>query len=314
MSRVAASSTTPPRSVWMDGSIVPWSQACLHVDTQCVQGGLNAYEVVSGFWSDDTSNLYLFRLNEHLERLWNSTKVMRLYPPFSKEELRRAMQELIVANGFREDVLVRITCYLGAGPLFSHEPEEIDTGLFMVAKPAVPNPKAAAGLAVCTSIWNRLPDVAASPRVKSGANYQNVRLAQIQAHVDAYDDAVILNQDGKVCELPLANIFMVRNGAVATPNVTSGILEGITRRTVLDISPEVGIPIVEREIDRSELYMASEAFVSRTSGGIWPILSIDRYPVGDGSVGPITKQFRKQLDALRRHDGGHPEWLTPIYS
>ncbi len=299
-----------PRFAWMDGRLVEWQNAHLHIDTHCVLGGLNVYEVVGAFWSKARENLYLFRIEEHLRRLHFSAKVMRLHLPFSDSELVRAALALVAANEFREDIGIRIVAYFGAGPVFSYSPKEISTGVFMMAKPV--GLVRRQGLHICTAGWSRMADMAAPPRVKAGANYQNVRLAQIQARVDGYDDAVLLNSAGKVCELPLANIFLVRSGALVTPDVSSGILEGITRQTVLEVGPKLGMQIVERQIDRSELYAAEEVFATTTLTGISPILSIDRYTVGNGNPGPLTARLQHHLEDAARAEGSHA-WVTPTY-
>jgi branched-chain amino acid aminotransferase len=302
-----------PEFAWLDGKVVPWDDARLHVSSQCVLGGLNAYEVIAGYWSDDAQEIRLFRVDEHLDRLWNSGKVMRLEERWSAEELASAATELVAANGLRQDVLVRIAWYLGAGPVFTHDPDEIETGVFMMATP-YEAPAKSEGLHVCISGWGRLPDGAAPPRLKCGANYQNVRLAQIQAHVDGYDDALLVNAEGKVTEAPLSNVFAVRDGVILTPDVTSGILEGITRRTLLQCAEEWGVRIVERELHRSELYIADEVFLGGTGTDIWPVLSVDRFAVGTGRVGPLTARVREKFHGLVRGAEGHEEWLRPVYA
>lgn len=302
---------TVPRFAWLDGEVVEWADARLHIDTQCVLGGLNAYEVIGASWSEEDEELYLFRVQAHLDRLARTMKVMRLAPAYSRQEMAGMARTLLALNGFRENAFVRIVVYFGSGPLFSHLPDEVPTGVFMFAKPA--HTPSLQGLHVCTGIWQRLPDLAAPPRVKAGANYQNVRLAQVQARIDGYDDAVLLNSSGKVCELPLENLFLVRDGVLITPGATSGILEGITRRTLLDVAGDLGLTVVERDVDRSELYVADEVFSTATQRGVRPILSVDRYQVGDGEPGPVTRQLYTYFQDLLRNRVGRPEWLTPVY-
>jgi branched-chain amino acid aminotransferase len=304
---------TTPDHAWLDGELVPWDDARLHVTSQCVLGGLNAYEVVAGYWSEEDSELRLFRMDEHLERLWNSGKVMRLEERWSADELAAAAIELVAANGLRQDVLVRIAWYLGAGPVFTADPDEIETGVFMVATP-YEAPAKSEGLHVCVSGWSRLSDGAAPPRLKCGANYQNVRLAQVQAKVDGYDDALLVNNEGKVTEAPLSNVVIAREGTLITPDVTSGILEGITRRTLLECAQEWGVPLVEREIHRSELYVADEIFLAGTGTDIWPVLSVDRFTVGSGAMGPLTAEVQRRFRGLVRGHEGHPDWLQPVYA
>jgi branched-chain amino acid aminotransferase len=303
-----------PSVAWLDGAFVDWADATLHVDTHAVLGGLNAYEVIAGFWSAEQSQLHLFRVREHLERLERSAHVMRLPPHgIPPAELSRAACELVARNRYEQDVLVRIAHYLGEGPLFSYRPEDISSGVFMTAKPQVADPPVTRGMHIATSRWERLSDLAAPPRVKCGANYQNARLAQIQAQADGYDDAVLLNAAGKLTELPLANIFIVRDGVLVTPSVASGILEGITRRSILELAADLAIDVEQREIDRSELYIADEAFACGTGREVWPILSVDRYRLGAGEVGPVTQRVQAQLYGLLRGHVPLGEWLTPVY-
>jgi branched-chain amino acid aminotransferase len=251
-------------------------------------------------------------VRDHLRRLRLSAKMMRLAVDYSEEELFEVARALSARNEFREDVGVRIVAYLGSGRLFGFRPAEIVTGVFMIAK-AVGPVDPAVGIHVSTGAWNRLADTAAPPRLKAGANYHNVRLAQVQARVDGYDDVVLLNPLGKVTELPIANLFVVRDGVLVTPNVTSGILEGITRGTVLELAREVGIPAIEREVDRSELYGAEEAFSSTTLLRLTPILSVDRHLVGTGEPGPVTERLQAELERVIRGNAGHADWLTPVY-
>lgn len=297
---------------WLDGHLVDWADARIHVDTLAVQGGLNAYEVIGAFWSEAEDQLFMFRPEAHLKRLAYSTKVMRLVVPYSHDEIVAAAAGLLRANRLREDAGVRIVAYMGPGPLSVGGAGGAEAGLFMVARPA-PTDLRRPHLHVATSKWSRLPDTAAPPRVKAGANYHNARLAQLQARVDGYDDAVLLNTAGKVCELPLANLFLVRDGVLSTPSTTTGILEGITRQTLIECAPSRGLEVVEREVDRSELYSAEEIFATGTISGITPILSVDRYPVGDGNPGEITSRLAALMDGLKRHAEPSPDWCRPVY-
>jgi branched-chain amino acid aminotransferase len=237
--------------------------------------------------------------------------MMRIDLPYTDDELLETVRELLIRNRVRADSGVRIVAYLGSGRIFSL-PSEIESGLFMVSK-HLPAVGPATEIACCSSTWRRLPDTVAPPRLKAGANYHNVRLAQVQARADGYDDAILLNSAGRVCELPIANIFIVRDGVLLTPDVTSGILEGVTRRTVLELAGELGIETIERPIDRSELYVADEAFSSSTPDRVTPITSIDRLPVGHSAVGPITLALQARLEETLRGHGAHREWWECTY-
>jgi branched-chain amino acid aminotransferase len=300
-----------PPVAWLNGRLVPWHEATLHVDTLAVLGGLNAYEVMGAFWSESQRQLHLFRPQAHMERLAYSTKVMRIPLAFSFGEIVDGAVQLLREWDPHEDFGVRVVAYLGSGPLSTPDTGSVEAGVFMIAKPS-PSEMRRSELHVATSKWIRLPDTAAPPRVKSGANYQNARLAQMQARIDGYDDAVILNAAGKVCELPLANLFAVRDGVLMTPTVTSGILEGITRRTILDAVGRIEVDVIEREIDRSELYAAEEIFATGTLSGVTPVVSVDRYPVGDGRPGPITERIRTLLRGLQRDPSIGGQWCTAV--
>jgi branched-chain amino acid aminotransferase len=238
--------------------------------------------------------------------------MMRLALDYSEKELLEVARALTARNEFREDVGVRIVAYLGSGRLLGYRPTEIVTGVFIIAK-AVGPVDPAAGIHVSTGGWDRLADTAAPARLKAGANYHNVRLAQAQARVDGYDDVVLLNSLGKVTELPIANLFVVRGGVLVTPDVTSGILEGITRESVLELAREVGVSVIERGVDRSELYVAEEAFSTTTLLRLTPILSVDRHVVGTGERGPLTERLQVELEGVIRGEASHGDWLTPVY-
>lgn len=304
--------TGQPTLAWMDGELVDYADAVLHVDTQSVQGGLNAYEVIGGFWSETDDELYLFRFAEHIRRLRQSCKLMRLPISYTDGDLLDAARELLRRNKCRQDVALRLSAYFGAGPLFSAVPGEIPTGVYMVAGPANPELRRP-HLHLSTSTWTRLPDLAAPPRIKSGANYQNARLAQVQAKIDGYEDAILLNSSGKVCELPLANLFLVKNGRLITPCTPAGILEGITRLTILESTKDMGLEVEEREVERSELYTADEAFSTGSISFVTPILSIDRYDVGDGTPGPVTGLVQRHLRDLLVGPNFRRSWTTAVY-
>jgi branched-chain amino acid aminotransferase len=180
-----------------------------------------------------------------------------------------------------------------------------------------PRVEEGAGIRCNVSSWARTSDNAIPIRLKSGANYQNGRLALLQAKADGYDQPIFLNKEGHVAEGTGATLFMVRKGRLVTPPVTADILESITRTTLMDvICPELfGMGVVEREIDRTELYVADEAFFCGSGYEITPIVSIDQFPLGDGNVGPITRRLSgAYLDIVRGVDKRYPEWRTPVYS
>ncbi|MFB3818734.1 MAG: aminotransferase class IV, partial [Candidatus Methylomirabilales bacterium] len=267
--------------VWMDGEYVPWSEARVHVSTDTVLRGANVFEGLRGYASPDGRQVYVFRLREHLERLWLSMKVLRMSLRHSRAELAGACTGIVARNGFREDVHIRPTAYFGEGPLNAYRPEEIATGAFVLAHPRASALSDSAGIACCVSAWRRIGDNVLPPRVKAGGNYLQSRYAAVQAVVDGYKSAILLNDRDKVAEGPGACVLLVREGRVIAPPVTAGILESITRATIAEFCrSDLGLEFVEREVDRTELYVAEEAFFCGSAWEITPVTSVDRYPVG----------------------------------
>jgi branched-chain amino acid aminotransferase len=294
--------------IWMNGKVVPGEQAVLPVNSAAVFYATNVFEGLRAYWNATDGEMYGFRLAEHFARLRESMKMMRFNVPYSDVDLYEAVREVIRANEVREDIHMHLVAYvLGAG-LDATTP----TGLYINPRR---RPSAPAGLRCCVSSWTRTNDNAIPIRLKSGSNYQNGRLATLQAKADGYDSPILLNQSGTVAEGTGATFFMVRRGVLLTPPLTADILESITRITLLqDVIPDLGLEVQEREIARTELYVADEAFFCGSGYEITPILSIDRFPLGNGEVGPITRKLSKAyLDLVRGIDKRHPEWRTPVY-
>jgi branched-chain amino acid aminotransferase len=236
--------------------------------------------------------------------------MMRFSVPYQDLDLYDAVRDMLRGNEVREDVHMHLVAYVAGPGLDATSP----TGLYI-------NPRRRArveggnGLKACVSSWQRTHDNAIPIRLKCGANYQNGRLATLQAKADGYDSPIFLNQQGTVAEGTGATFFMVRRGKLVTPPVTSDILESITRTTLIEsLGPNLGMDVVEREIARTELYVADEAFFCGSGYEITPIVSIDRFPVGDGSVGPVTQRLSTAyMNVVRGVDQRFPEWRTPVY-
>jgi branched-chain amino acid aminotransferase len=306
--------TDTPRWAWLDGEFVPWSEAKLHVRTECVMRGANVFEGVRGYWDDSAAELRVLQLDEHLDRLHRSMKVLRLEVPYSRRDLRAISLELLRRNEFREDVHLRPTVYFGEGDGFAHTPETIHMGAFITAT-AQRARRNTTGIACAVSSWQRISDRDVPPRVKAAGNYINARLAIVQARVDGYDNAILLNAEGKVTEAPAACLFLIRDGVAVTPTVTSGILDSLTRSSLLRLfRDELGVAVEEREVDRTELYHADEVFLCGTHTEVLPVVSVDRYPVGSGAVGPLTATLGDLFfDIVRGRVPKYAAWLTPVY-
>lgn len=298
--------------VWMNGELVPQAQAVLPVDSAAVFYATNVFEGLRAYWNDADEELYCFRLEEHFIRIRESMKMMRFTVPYSNDDLYEAVREVLRGNDIHEDIHMHMVAYvLGSGQDVT-EP----TGLYINPRRRGRMTTAGKGLRCCVSSWVRTSDNAIPIRLKCGANYQNARLATLQAKADGYDSPIFLNQQGKVAEGTGASFFMVRKGKLVTPTITSDILESITRTTLIEeICPHLlGLEVVEREIDRTELYVADEAFFCGSGYEITPITSIDRFPLGNGEVGPMTQQvLDAYMNLVRGVDRRYPAWRTPTY-
>jgi branched-chain amino acid aminotransferase len=242
-------------------------------------------------------------------------KVMRMTPPYSSEELTAACTGLVIKNGFREDVQIRPTVYFGEGGLYAYTPDKVATGAFVLSTPRRCTLDDEKGIACCVSAWRRIADNVMPPRVKAGANYHQSRLVSVQANIDGYDGAIILNDQGKVAEGPGACVMIVRDGRPIMPPITAGVLESITRNTLVELfATEMQLQPLEREVDRTELYVADEVLFCGSAWEITPITSVDRYPVGDGAIGPVTRKIRQiYQDIIRGRIPKYKHWLTPAY-
>lgn len=309
-------STAPPAYVWLNGSLVPWTEATVPVTAMGASGGLAVFEGVKAYWNEDQSQLFIFRLDAHLKRLYDSMKIVRMAPAFTAADLTAAALELLCANDIRADTYLRPVAFydgvrlpsfrytVGAAPDICLSTMGFHTHLLQ---------HKAKSCAV--SSWTRLSDNQSPPRVKVMSNYQNNRLAFVEAFTDGYDDAILLDERGKVTEATGACLFMVRDGVVATPAVTDGILEGVTRHAVIRLCREVlGLAVQERVIDRTELYVCEEVFLCGTGEEVTAVTSIDRLPVGDGQPGPVFLELEHLYhDLVRGIDSRYPEWRTAVY-
>jgi branched-chain amino acid aminotransferase len=303
--------------VWFDGKIVPWDDAKVHVSTATVLRGANIFEGVRAYWNDGERELYIFRNADHMARLWNSAKIMRMPIPWSADELTQAEIDVIRANKYQGTVWFRLTLYVGeeeqsSSPNAGKEP----TGGFILPRLSPHGKSITEGVDSCVSTWTRISDVSVPPRVKSGANYHNSRFAWTESRINGYNGSpVMLNERGKVSEGPGACFMMIRGGRLVTPPITANILESITRTTVLELARDVlRLPVEEREVDRTELYIADEAFFCGSGAEITPVNSIDRYPIGSGRPGPLTRKLQEVYFSVA--EGRVPEyrhWLTPVY-
>ena len=301
----------------MDGKVVRHDQAVLHISTPAVRYGATAFEGIRAYWNDEDGELYLFRAREHASRLLQSARLMGMGPiEYGVDDIIGLMIDLLQANDVRQGVHLRPSMFVGGdGSIQARGP--VSFGIVAVPAGAVVDTGGwdSRPFRLAVSSWRRIEDNTTPPRIKCAANYQNARLALLQAETDGYDGALMLDGRGHVTEEARACLFVVRDGAVITPPVTSDILESITRDTVITLLGEDhGVEVVERDIDRTELYVADEVFLSGTALGVTPVGSVDRFDVDDGAPGPITSAVNgTYVDAASGRDKSRSGWLTPVF-
>jgi branched-chain amino acid aminotransferase len=301
------------RYFFLNGELLKAEDAKVLITTPALKYGASVFEGIRAYWNDKKEDLYVFRLRDHLKRLEQSCRLMRFdITEDMIEGLSNSIIELLRVNDVRQDVHIRPMVYLeGEGPLESVGPVGIAVSLTLIERWFGGKP----GLSCSVSSWSRISDHCMPPRIKCAANYQNSRLALVQAKRDGYDSTILLNERGKVSEGPGYTFFMIRRGIPVTPKITDDILESFTRLTVIQLLTEFhGLKVIEREIDRTELYLAEEAFFCGTGAEITPIFSIDKYIISGGTIGRITELTRKTYFAMVKGDlSEHAEWRTPVY-
>ncbi|RKX77622.1 MAG: branched-chain amino acid aminotransferase [Spirochaetes bacterium] len=302
--------------IWRNGKIIPWKDATIHVNAVGHASVAGIFEGIKAYWNEDESQLYIFRLEEHIERFIQSIKMVRYGFGYTKEQIKSAIVELLRANRYRRNVYIRPYIFQKGivRELLQAQPDK-PTEVVIDSWPFDSYRDPDKGLHVCVSSWRRISDNIMPPRLKCFSNYHNGRLAAMEAAVSGYDWPVLLDDRGKVTEGPGACLAIVRDGKVITPEITNGILESITRDTIKHIFEELlKIPFVERTIDRTELYIADEIFFLGTGWEIMPVLSVDRLSVGDGKTGSISKKITGAYrEVVTGKSKNWPEWRTAVW-
>jgi branched-chain amino acid aminotransferase len=302
-------------TVYANGGYRRYDEAKIGLMTHALHYGTGCFEGVRGFWSAKDEELYLFQLQEHYERLHASAKILMMSVPRSVAELIEITAELCVRNGFRGDVYVRPLMYK-ANEEIGVRLHDVRDELAIMAMPFDRYFDATAGLNCTVSAWRRIDDTTAPARAKVTGVYINSALAKSEAILNGYDEAILLSADGHVSEGSAENIFIVKKGTIYTPDPSQNILEGCTRNTLMTLArAELGLTVIERAIDRSELFTADEVFISGSAAGLQFVRAIDHRSVGDGTQGPVAKQLAALYDDVVR--GALPKyraWLTPAYA
>jgi len=303
--------------IWRNGEIMPWEKATIHVNSVGHASVAGIFEGIKAYWNKTDEQLYVFRLQDHMERFLSSIKMVRYGFVYSMDDLCESVLGLLRANEYRRDVYIRPYIFQKGivRELLQAVPGK-ETELIIDSWPFTSYRDPDHAIDVCVSSWTRIADNVLPARLKCFSNYHNGRLAAMEANVNGYDWPILLDGQGKVTEGPGACLAIVRDGKVVTPPITSSILESVTRDTVGRIVTEVlDISFEERVIDRTELYICDELFFIGTGWEIMPVASVDRLPVGDGKAGPIGRAIRKAYgEIVRGTDTRYPQWRTPVWS
>ncbi len=299
-------------TVWWDGKLTAWENATLHVTQIGPASVSSVFEGIRAYINPNSNESNIFRLDAHLKRFLQSIRLVRLQCAYTLPELRDAVVELVRANKPEADAYIRPFAYAESRTFGAATSTRAQVVIHVTAWES--KLKTDAVSHACVSSWTRLTDNQMAPRVKASANYLNSRYAAEEAKRNGYDHAILLTPQGKVAEGPGMCLMLVRDGKIITPSVTSGILESITRETILQIAREkLALSVVERAVDRTELYTADEAFFCGTGIEIVPIVSVDRFDIGAGKPGAITQRAQTAYhDIARGLDESYAEWRTVI--
>lgn len=306
--------TVENRRIWFKGEIINVNDAKINVLAPTAQFGLNVFEGIPCYWNEEEAQLYAFRLDEHYDRLLRSAKLIQMDCKYTKEDFAKALIDVVKANEYDENLSVRQTLFVdGFGSWGSADPVEMFVAPIPRGRTSAEYNKK--GLNCCVTSWRRISDETLSPRIKCGANYMNSRVGQREALRNGYDTCIFLNELGKVAEGPGSCFFMVKDGVIITPKLTDSVLESITRDTVIQIAKSQNIPVIERTIDRTELYTCDEAFLCGSAMEITPVLSVDKYLVGTGETGELTKKLHLiYLNIVCGKSERFKNWVTPVYT
>ncbi len=278
---------------FLRGEYVPLSEAKVGIMTHALHYGTGVFEGIRGNWNSQAGRIYIFRLREHYERLLQGCRLLMLDIPYSLEDLCNITVELVERSGFSEDVYIRPLAYKSAERVANLKLHELDSDFCLMAVP-FGNYLGSDNLRCCTSSWRRVDDPMIPARFKISGIYVNSILAKTEATMAGFDEAILLNQDGHVCEGSGENLFLVTDGKLYTPPIEDNVLPGITRSTVTQLAQtELGLEVIETHISRSQIYIADECFLTGTAAHVTPVVEVDSRKIANGGVGPISAQIQK---------------------
>jgi branched-chain amino acid aminotransferase len=296
------------------GNIVPISEAKVSVMTHALHYGTAVFEGVRGNWNEAQNKLFVFRMAEHYDRLLQGCRMMMMDIPYSTEDLCNITIQLLQSCGYKQDLYIRPLAYKSQELVANLRLQDLDSDFTLMAVPFGAYIDAEGAIDCTTSSWRRIDDTIIPPRVKISGHYVNSILAKTEATLAGFDEAIMLTQDGDVSEGSGENLFMVVNGSIFMPPVADNNLTGITRDSAITLAKDLlGIEVVERRIRRSELYLCDEVFLTGTAAHITPVGSLDRRPIGEGGVGPITTKLRDAyVEVIKGDNPDYIRWCTEV--
>ena len=298
--------------IWLNGELVAWEDAKVHVLTHGLHYGTGVFEGERAY--ETAHGTAIFRHRDHLQRLFSSAELYYMPIPYTLEELRTATHELIAANELRE-CYIRPIAFRGYGQMGLYPldcPVEVSIAVWPWGAYLGEEGKRG-GIRAKVSSWRRIPHDALIPQAKASGQYLNSVLAKIEASKAGYDEAILLDPHGFVCEGSGENIYAIREGQILTPPQTAGILDGISRKSIITIARDLGYEVIERDLARAELYLADEVFLSGTAAELVPVREVDDHPVGTGEPGPMTREIARVFDdALHGRDPRYVDWIDLV--
>ncbi len=297
---------------YFEGDWVPMRDANVSIMTHAFMYGTATFEGIRAYWNADEQRLYGLKIREHVERIRRSCRILFMRDVPSVDELTGLIVETIRRNGFRQDVYIRPSFYKSTRAI-GVRLHELENELYIIAIPFGDYIATDTGIRVMTSTWRRNADDALPARGKIVGGYVNMAFQKTEAELSGFDEAIVLTADGHVNEASAANLFVVRDGVALTPPVSDDLLEGVTRKAVIELLGNEGVPVEVRSIDRSELYVADELFLCGTGVQISSVVEVDHRAVGSGEIGPISRLVSERyFDAVRGRLPAYSHWVTPI--
>jgi branched-chain amino acid aminotransferase len=297
--------------VWFDGKLMPIDKAKVPITTHAIHYGTSIFEGIRAYWN--SKNLNIFRLDDHIERFRNSGKYYSISLNFSNNDIKKAIINLCKKNKMKKSCYIRPFYFVGQYGINLHVTEKAPThvAMFMFPFGDLFNKK---GITAGVSSWRKFSISSTPPQAKMGGNYLNSILATQESKRNGYDEAILLDKFGNVSEAPGENIFIVLNNEIITPPTSSSALKGITRDSIFSLVEDRNYESSIREINRSELYIADEIFLTGTAAEITPIIRVDKRKIGNGKVGKITKELMADYtDVVMNRNEKYSTWLTPVY-